>query len=163
MLDDVQFYAKRNTLLSSPGLFWYLRSHLAKGCTKPMEMKPCCSDTVQSSVVVWWRDAECNSHGRSLAGPLSLLGVNAASVRLIICIEHWTLVLFFAFFHKSENPLGFFQIAKPGTNVGLVYQRSGVKGTSEKWEIPVFIQWNLKVRLYMLGEKTGVLRLLDHV
>lgn len=47
--------------------------------------------------------------------------------------------------------------------MGLLYKQSGVKGTSKKWELPVFIQWNLKVQLYTLVEKTGVLGLLDHV
>ena len=40
------------------------------------------TDAHRRSSRLWWLDAECGSRAKSLAGPLSLLAVCIASVRL---------------------------------------------------------------------------------
>ena len=73
--------------------------------------------------------------GRSLVVSLLLPGVRTASV-MAWCKTNAHNFCFSPFFHKSGNPIDFFQLAKTGTYVDLSEKQS-VRQTFEKQRIPV--------------------------
>lgn len=117
-----QFYAKHNMLMSFFRLFWHLRTHLANGCTKQMEIKRRCSQ--RRGGPAGRLHAGCwAARGRGLAGPPSLpCSLRSASYAGSSLKQNRRLMLFlrFAFFpQKWKSSWDFFWLSKPGTNVGL--------------------------------------------
>lgn len=80
-----------------------------------MEIKHRCSRPQFKAMGAWCWDAECHSQGKSLMGPLLMLGVHAAS--RMACWETNAEHYFHLFFCKKRKSfLDFFQLGKTDTD-----------------------------------------------
>ena len=85
-------------------------------------------------MAAWCWDAECGSWGRSLVGPLSLLVMCDDLRNSSLQDKGWSRCLLFAFFSPKIKKCStdFFQLAKTGTSISLLWMWNGIKWTYKK-------------------------------
>lgn len=100
------------------------------------------ADAHRHSSKLWWLDVEMLCGVRGGSWPChSPCSVHTASITGSLQNQHWMLFLLLAFFHKSKNIL---QVSYSSIKDQLqcqLFRKSWlhIKGTLEKWEIPVFL------------------------
>lgn len=112
----INFYGKKfeqsqTQKVTSPKLFWYLRTHFADRGTKQMEIKHRRSQTQLKVMEAGGWDTEWSSWGRRLVGSLLLFGEHVASM-MAYGKTNGCYFCFLSFFHKSKNPYWFLPLGE---------------------------------------------------